>query len=378
MNQRRGEPLRIVHVAGSADWGGGERYLELLARHLDRDRFALTVVLPGEGAFAERLADLQIPVQVVDLERLVALSAIARLAATLRGLTPDVVQSHGARSNFYARLAAALLPRRPRHISTVHNSLRDYPVSSLRRLTYRAMDRVTLPLSARVLCVAEALARDYPRRATVIPNGVDVNELEAARGERLEIRRALGLGVGPLIGFVGRLTPQKDPVTFLRALAAVRRDVPDAAGLLVGDGALRADLELEATRLGLGGHCVFAGARPDVPALLDAMDLFVLSSVSEGFPFVLLEAMAMARPVVATAVNGVTELIRPDVDGILVAPGDPASIARAVLDLLRRPEHARAVGAAARARVADHFSVDRMVQQTERLYLEVAAAPDLP
>ena len=364
-------PLRVVHVAGSADWGGGERYLELLARHLDRDRFALSVVLPSEGPFAERLSRLAVPVHVADLGRLVAPSAIVRLAATLHRLRPDIVQSHGARSNFYARLAVALLPR-PRHVSTVHNSLRDYPVSTLRRVVYRAMDRSTLPLTARVLCVADTLARDYRARVTVIPNGVDVNELDAARGDTRQIRRGLGLGAGPVIGFVGRLTPQKDPMTFLRSVAAIRRELPSATGLVVGDGPLRADLELEMARLGLGEHCVFTGARSDVPALLDTMDVFVLSSVSEGFPFVLLEAMGLGCPVVATGVNGVTEIVQADISGLLVVPGDPASIASAVIDLLRRPERARALGAAGRARVADCFSVERMVRKTEQLYREIA------
>jgi glycosyltransferase involved in cell wall biosynthesis len=236
------------------------------------------------------------------------------------------------------------------------------------------MDRSTLPLTARVLCVADALARDYRARTTVIPNGVDVTELDAARGDTMQIRRGLGLGAGPVIGFAGRLTPQKDPMTFLRSVAAVRRDLPTAMGLVVGDGPLRADLELEAARVGLGEHCVFTGARSDVPALLDAMDVFVLSSVSEGFPFVLLEAMAMARPVVATMVDGVTEIVQDDISGVLVAPGDPSSIAGAVLGLLRHPAHARAVGAAARAHVADRFSVERMIHQTEQLYLEVMAS----
>jgi glycosyltransferase involved in cell wall biosynthesis len=187
------------------------------------------------------------------------------------------------------------------------------------------------------------------------------------------VRRGLGLVAGPVIGFAGRLTPQKDPITFLRALAALRRELPTAAGLVIGDGPLRGDLEREAARVGLAQHCLFAGVRSDVPALLGAMDVFVLSSVSEGLPFVLLEAMALACPVVATAVNGVTEIVEPDVTGVLVPPGDPASIAGAVLDLLQRPDRARALGAAARARVIERFSVERMVQDTERLYLDVAA-----
>ena len=102
----------------------------------------IMVVLPSAGPFVERLSRLEIPVHVVDLGRLVAPAAVVRLAVTLHRLTPDIVQSHGARSNFYARLAVALLPR-PRHVSTVHNSLRDSPVSTLRRIVYRAMDRST-------------------------------------------------------------------------------------------------------------------------------------------------------------------------------------------------------------------------------------------
>jgi glycosyltransferase involved in cell wall biosynthesis len=364
-------PLRVVHVAGSAEWGGGERYLELLARGLDRDRFALSVVLPAAGPFLERLARLEIPVHVVDLGRLVAPSAIFRLAATLRRLAPDIVQSHGARSNFYARLAVALL-RGPRHVSTVHNSLRAYPVSPLRRLLYRSMDRLTLPLTTRVLCVARALTGDYAVPTTVIPNGVALEDLDVGRGQGRLVRAELGLGAAPVVGFVGRLTPQKDPATFLQAVAAVRREVPAVRGVIVGDGPLRRDLERDAPRRGLASHCVLVGPRPDVPAVLDAMDVFVLSSVSEGFPFVVLEAMAMGCPVVATAVDGVTEIVEDGVSGVLVPPRDPAAIARAVVDLLRRPDRASALGAAARARVAEHFGLEAMIRRTQELYLEVA------
>ncbi len=366
-------PLRIVHVAGSAEWGGGERYLELLARGLDRDRFALAVVLPAAGPFVERLVRLRVPAHVVDLGRLVAPSAVARLAATLRRLAPDIVQSHGARSNFYARLAVALL-RGPRHISTVHNSLRAYPVSTPRRLLYRSLDRATLPLTTRVLCVARALTRDYRAPTTVIPNGVALDELDLGRGKGRVVRGELGLGAEPVVGFVGRLTSQKDPVTFLEAITAIRREVPAVRGLVVGDGPLRADVERAVGRLGLSSHCALVGARPDVPALLDAVDVFVLSSVSEGFPFVVLEAMAMACPVVATAVDGVTEIVEDGVSGVLVPPGDPAAIARATVDLLTHPDRARALGTAGRTRVAQHFSLQSMVRRTQELYLEVVGA----
>jgi len=370
--------LRIVHVAGSADWGGGERYLELLARHLDRDAFSLEVVAPAPGALCARLAALGVPAHVVDLGALVSPRAIARLAGALRRLAPALVQSHGARSNFYTRLAAraAGVPA----VSTIHNALADYPVSPARLAVYRAMDRLTLPLTARVLCVAGALAEPYSGRAVVVRNGIDLDDFDpvAAGPAARALRRGLGLDAGPALGFVGRLTPQKDPLAFVALLAALRRERPDVQGVIVGDGPLRAEVERAAREAGLAASCRLLGERADVAALLAALDVFVLSSVSEGFPFVVLEAMAMERPVVATAVNGVPEIVEDGITGRLVARGDGAALARAVREALAAPEAARAMGRAGRRRVAERFTARRMVAETEALYREVLSVVPSP
>lgn len=360
----------VVQLAGSAEWAGGERYLELLATHLDRKRFRLEVIVPGEGALGPLLTSLGVSVHRVDLSRLVRPGAIGELARLLRRLRPDLLQSHGARSNFYARVAGRLA--RVPVLSTVHNSLRDYPVAPARRVAYLAVDRLTLPLASRVLCVAQALAREYGPRAVVIHNGIDLARFDPAAVSRAAARRALALDAGAVIGFVGRLTAQKDPLTFLRVVAAVRADVPGLQALVVGDGPLREAVQREIARLGLEGICRLTGVRRDIPAVLGAMDLFVLSSVSEGFPFAVLEAMAMERPVVATAVNGVSELVEDGVSGLLAPPGDPRALAGAALALLNEPERAQALGRAARARVAERFSVARMVERTQALYLELA------
>jgi glycosyltransferase involved in cell wall biosynthesis len=363
--------VRVVHVAGSAEWGGGERYLELFARHHDRDRFALEAVLPAPGPLGARLEALGIDVHVVDLGALVSPTAIFHLASVLRRLAPDVVQSHGARSNVYTRVAGRLAGVRA-VVSTIHNALRDYPVAPARLALYRAMDRVTLPLATRVLCVAGELARDYPG-AVVVHNGIDLDEfdvqaLRAPAGERCA---SVGLDGGPVVGFVGRLTPQKDPLTFLRVVAAVRRARPDVRALVVGDGPQRAVAERAARALGVASWCRFLGERSDVPALLAAMDVAVITSVSEGFPFVVLEAMAMERPVVATAVNGVPEIVESGVTGWLAPTGDVDALARATLGLLDAPDVARRMGHAGRRRVVDHFTAQRMVAETQALYLRL-------
>lgn len=361
--------LRAVHVAGSAGWGGGERYLELFARHHDRERFALQVVLPAPGPLGARLKALGVDVHVADLAPLVSPRALVRLASVLRRLAPDVVQSHGARSNVYTRLAGRLagVPV----ISTIHNALRDYPVTPTRLALYHAMDRLTLPMAARVVCVAGDLARDYGERAVVIHNGVDLDDFDVTTPMATVGGRA---DAWPVVGFVGRLTPEKDPLTFVRVMAALGRTRPHVRALVVGDGPMRAEVERAAEALGVASRCRFLGERSDVPALLAAMDVVVLTSLSEGFPFVVLEAMAMERPVVATAVNGVPEIVEAGVTGLLAPRGDVGALTRATLDILSVPDVARRMGQAGRRRVAARFTARRMVDETHALYRRLLPA----
>ncbi len=371
--------VTLVHVAGSAEWAGGEVYLLQLAERLDRARFRLSVVCPAQGPLVGRLERLGVAATVIPMEeRLVDPRTLLALAHHLRRERPDVVQSHGARANFYSRVAARLA-RVPRHLSTVHNSLYDYPVSALRRGAYLALDRLTVAWTETIVCVAESLARDLiersrvpARKVRVIPNGVDLARFDPARADGERIRRAVRLGAGPTLGIVGRMTPQKDHRTFLQGLAEVQRSVPEVRALIVGDGPLRKSLEAEAARLGVEGACRFTGVRDDIPDCLAAASVVVLSSVSEGFPFTVLEALAMTRPLVATAVNGVTEIVEPGLTGLLVPPRRPDLLAQAALDLLRDPERARALGAAGRKAVEARFPVDLMIERLGRLYSEGA------
>jgi len=371
----RADPLRIVQVAGSAEWAGGEVYLLQLAERLDRARFQLSVVCPAEGPLVHRLQRLGVPATVIPLEeRLVDPQALRALTRHFTRERPQVVQSHGARANFYARLAARLA-RVPRHISTVHNSLYDYPVSPFRRAVYLALDRVTVPWTETIVCVAESLARDLversrvpARKVQVIHNGVDLARFDPAGADGGRIRQAVGLGQGPVLGIVGRMTPQKDHTTFLAALAGAKATVPNVRALIVGDGPLRQEIEAEAARLGVREACHFTGIREDIPDCLAAMSVVLLSSVSEGFPFTVLEALAMARPLVATAVNGVREIVEPDVTGLLVPPRRPDLLARAALSLLEDPGRARALGEAGRKAVEARFPLERMIERMARLY----------
>jgi len=187
--------------------------------------------------------------------------------------------------------------------------------------------------------------------------------------DRQAARRSAGLDPGRrLIAQVGRLEPQKDYPTFLTAAGRVLQDVPDVDVLIAGEGALRPDLEALAARLGIASRVRFLGLRHDVPALLGGVDVLALTSLYEGLPNVVIEAMATGAVAVATDVGGCRELIAPGETGFLVPPGDVEAVAGAMLRVLRSPDVAHRMASAARRRVESEFTIEAMVAKTTAVY----------
>ena len=369
--------MKIVQVAGSAQWAGGERQLLDLMGALDPSRFAFEVICPEPGPLVERLAERGVSARVVPLAPLINPAAASRLARALRDSRPDCVQSHGARSNFYARLAC----RREglRHIATVHNDLAAYPVGALKRRLYGALDRWSSRWSETVVCVSESLRRGQlaegveASRIKVIRNGVDTKVFDPEKARPSALRSAWGGGDAALVGLVGRMTEQKGHAVLLEALERLKPRGARVKAVFVGDGPLRGELERRAGAPGLAGSVVFAGVRSDMPDVLAALDLVALPSLSEGLPYVLLEALAMERPVVASAVDGVLEVVPADRRGArLVPPRDPEALAAAVEELLAGPAAASRMAREGLERVRSDFSLDAMARRWEELYL----APD--
>ena len=243
------KPIRLLHLADTADRGGGETYLFLLADRLPRDRYALSVLCPSEGLLSERLRKIGVHVAPFEIPRLLSPGALLSLTRLLRQHRPDIVQSHGARTNLYAALAGRWA-RVPIIVSTIHNSLYDYPISSIRRSLYLLGERLTFALSDRIVCVAEALAQDLmgqsgrnPRKIQVIQNGVDLEAFDPGTVDGSKARREFGLEEDtPLIGIVGRMTPQKGHLDLLTALVQIKAAIPTVKALIVGDGPLCAEL----------------------------------------------------------------------------------------------------------------------------------------
>lgn len=364
--------VRVLHVADSAGWAGGETWLLRVAAALDR-RFRLEVVVPEPGPLVERLRALDVVVHEAPIAaRLVNPAALAALVRVCRRVAPAIVQSHGARSNVYVRLAGRIA-RVPAVVSTVHNSLFDYPVGALRRRAYVAMEVATSPLADRIVAVSGAIARDLveryglpPAKVVVVRNGIDA---DGFAGRAADVRARLGLAADDRVVVVAaRMTEQKGHAHLIDALPAIAAAVPRVRCVFAGDGPLRAELEARARHRGVDARCLFLGARTDVADILASADVVALPSRSEGLPFAVLEAMAVGRPVVASAVGGTPEAVDDGRTGRLVPPGDVGALARAVAQVLGDPAGGRRMGERGALRVRQEFAIGDMVRGLERVY----------
>lgn len=282
----------------------------------------------------------------------------------------DVVHTHAS----LAARVAARLARVPALVLTRHGLGSGRPAAGWRRRLNRW---VAEALTDAIIAVSDAVAAQViaegvdHRLVRVVPNGIDVEEFTRASGAA--VRLELGVGSRPLVGMVARLVPEKAPQDFIQAAALLKRRFPEASFVLVGGGPAEGQLKELARRLGLGGEFHFLGYRRDVAALTAALDVAVLTSHQEGLGLVLLEAMAAAKPVVATAVGGIAEVVEPEVTGLLVPPGEPQQVAAAVERLLRDRPLAQQLGRAGQQQVCSRFSRTAMARQTVTLYEELLA-----
>lgn len=273
---------------------------------------------------------------------------------------------------------AAKLAGTPRVLGTFHVG----PTCDVRRErngpTHRLLEVVSNWSLDAAVAVSESARRDWiartrlpARRVVTIHNGVDPERFRRQRTKDAA-RRALGLPVGALvIGSVGRLDEVKGFADLLEAASLLRSRCFEVFTVLAGDGPLRQALEQQAVHLGIAGTTRFLGFRRDVQCVFDALDVFVLPSLSETFGYALAEAMASELPVVATTVGGVPEVIVPDETGLLVPPRDPAALAAALWPLLESAELRRRMGHAGRERVVRHFNEQNMIRRTVQLYRDM-------
>jgi glycosyltransferase involved in cell wall biosynthesis len=368
-------PYRMAYVIGELTKGGAEYQLHELLRHLDPRTFTARVFVLAQGGFwSDRIRALGVTVEEIPRHGSADVSRLRRLRAALQSFAPHVLHTVLWPGNSYGRLAALGLSI-PVVIAAERNVVR---YKRWQVLLERVLDRRTDAYLVNCDAIASWLVereRIAARKIHVIPNGIDLRRLPAFSLDRRAARAAAGLDPGRrLVAQIGRLSAQKDYPTFLRAAASIAAELPDVDFVVVGEGEDRASLEALAARLGLQRRVRFLGLRHDVPALLAAIDVLTLTSTFEGFPNVLLEAMAMGAAVVATDVGGCREVVVAQESGLLVPANAPAAVAAGALRLLRDPSLARRFALAARRRVEAEFAVETMARRTSAAYLDLLRA----
>jgi glycosyltransferase involved in cell wall biosynthesis len=360
---------RVLLVCQPTD-GGVFRHVRDLAGGLPAYGFDVALAAPPLAGAAPAETVVALPL-VRALSPGADARALAGLLRAVRALRPDIVHAHSSKAGAVARLARVLAPRTP-VVYTPHGYAHaGYFESRAQRRAYALAERALTPLAARIVCVCEAerrlaLGLGAGSRARLVYNGIDSPAETAVHPEVAALRER-----GPVIATVTLLRPGKGIETLLDALPAVLAAHPGAQLAIAGAGVDQAPLEARARALGVTAAVHFLGFVPETTCVLRGADVFVSSSWAESFPYVVLDAMALARPIVATRVGGVGEAVRDGESGLLVAPRDAGALARALNRLLSDPAGAAAMGARARARVAAQFSRERMLEGLAAVFRDV-------
>jgi glycosyltransferase involved in cell wall biosynthesis len=356
----------VLHVDTERGWRGGERQALWLAGELDRRGYGSIVAARRGEPLSTRA--IEAGLSVVDCSPLSEIDPRAawHLRRAIHHHRIDVVHAHTAHA-----VAVAGLGTLGTNVPLVVSRRVDFPLRT------NAGTRWKYGRASAVIAISHAVARVLATsgiaadRIVVVPDGVDVGRVVAPTTP--EALASLGVsGHGPLIVQVAQLVGHKDPLTFVRAMARVLELVPDAHGLLVGDGPLRADVEREIRQLGLASNVHLAGYRTDADALLAAADVACLSSREEGMGSVLLDALAFGLPVAATRAGGIPEVIVDQACGLLADVENPVALGDAIVRLVRDDALRARVRANARPR-ANEFSVERMTDRTIAVYEGVLA-----
>jgi len=361
--KKKDQKTRVLHVTAARRLAGTERALLMLLDHTDRSRFEHMVVCRGNGSFQDELA--RRGARMFTIRRFGRLDpiALARFAALLVGLRPNVVHIH------FGRLEAIIAHLMGFPVVERKNVCRNRYYRPM--LNFRAVDRllnrfVDASITPSAAVKSHYVDRGYdPQALHVVYNGVEPAP-PRSRETVAEKRNELGLPAGGfLVAFAGRLMPEKGVDVLLSALAQLPEQI---CCVLMGEGPCREMYQQHAEQLGLGRRAVFTGYRNDVREVFACADAVAVPSYSEPLANVTLEAMAEGKPVVATAVEGTPEAVEDGVTGILVPPGDAAALAESIATLAADHEVVRRMGAEGRNAALGRHSPERMARQTENIY----------
>ncbi len=372
--------INILQIIATLDIGGAERQLVELVKRLDKNKYNVTVCcITRGGPLEEDLKKLGITYHILYKKFKFDFTVIFRLIHLIRRKKIDLVHTWMFTSNTWGRIAAKFTSV-PVIISTELSM-----VNPFKGRIQRTVDRMLAGCSNIIIANSESVKNSHTKRERIplnkiiaIPTGVDTQEfkprsIDIEKREKLfDLKEPV-----PVVGIIGRLVEGKGYEYFMRAAVQVLRFAP-AKFILVGKGPWRKKLEKMADELGISNEVLFMGYYKDVIEILSLIDIFVVSSLSEGLSSVLLEGMAMAKPVVAMNIESNAQVVVNEETGILVSPKNPKALAESIIRLLKNKEEARRMGLAGRKRVEQYFDINFTVEKTEQIYerlLQEKSAP---
>lgn len=362
--------ITVAHIIDDLGIGGTQRQLVELVKHLPRDRYDVRVISLSttKTHYHRTIKGMGVTLHEIPQSGAWDWRCLFALLRLLRSMRPTIVHTWLFTADLYGRIAAWLI-----HSPIVISSVRSVEPWKPRHhvMADRLLRHVTDGFIVNAKAIGDVLmSRERVNASAIhtIYNGLNLRLFDPAHTDGAVRRRFAPKETALLVGILGRLGPEKDHATFLRAAGFVHERLPAARFLIVGNGALERELRALTATLRLDGVVSFLESQPNIAEVFAALDLVVVSSRYEGCCNVILEGMAMGKPVIATAVGGNPELVADGTSGLLVPPQDPERLAEAIMALESDTARRRTMGRAARERAESHFTVDRMVQETIRLY----------
>lgn len=355
-----------------------QHLLDLVAG-LPRNEFTAAVAGPGDtSGMAREIETMDVkyhPVNITGpLNPVKDLKCIYELYKLIRKEGFDIVHCHGSKAGLVGRMAARMAGT-PVIIVTAHNFVVYDEVPPVKRLIFTWGEKFLSRKTSGIITVSRALKAELKEKFSIpdnkiaaIYNGIDLDRFKTASGAD-KLREAYGIGKDvPVVGTVARMAPQKGLSFFVDAISVLAKESCGAVFLIVGDGPLRIELEARAHRLGVAGKIIFTGYQPDITPFLKLFDIFVVPSIAEGLSITTIEAMAAGKPVIASRVGGLPELVKPEHNGLLTPPRDAAALAGAIRFLLERPELREKMGLAGKNMAMAEFSKGQMIAKTADFY----------
>lgn len=382
--------MKVVHIVTRLDFGGAQQNTLYTVSHLDPSHFDVVLACGQGGRLDEEAKALSqdskrpfrlrfFPELVHPIHPMLDVIALLQLVQFFRQESPDVVHTHSSKAGILGRVAAKIAGV-PVIVHTYHGfGFHDGQNPVFRSLAL-LLERFACVISSRVIFVSEAnrktarkLGLTSGHQEELIRSGVHLLDYPAKIEDRGAKKASLKCGMHkPMVVSVGNLKPQKNPEGFVRVAAKALAANPDLRFLFIGDGELRSRVESLVIAFRLHGKVFFPGWRDDVPEILSAADIFVLTSMWEGLPRALVEAMKSGVPSVCYATDGIVDLIRSGDNGYLIEPGAEEKMAGVIVELAGNPDLSARIGQAAARSIGPEFDIDAMVRSQESLYLELA------